>query len=96
MVQSRGGGKSSLIETMVCEIVRIGGGCGVIDAKGDLADCLLRILPHEAYDRAVVIATTAAMAPCINPFDRRIIGAKPHDVVAGEIGEIFARIEPEI
>lgn len=91
-----GSGKSSLIETMVCEIARIGGGCGVIDAKGDLADRLLRILPREAHDRAVVIDTTAAMVPCINPFDRRIIGAKPRDVVAGEIGEIFARIEPEI
>ena len=91
-----GSGKSSLIETMVFEIARIGGGCGVIDAKGDLADRLLRILPREAYDRVVVIDTTATMVPCINPFDRRIIGAKPRDVVAGEIGEIFARIEPEI
>jgi len=91
-----GSGKSSLIETMVFEIARIGGGCGVIDAKGDLADRLLRILPREAYKRVVVIDTTATMVPCINPFDRRIIGVKPRDVVAGEIGEIFARIEPEI
>jgi hypothetical protein len=91
-----GSGKSSLIETMVFEIARIGGGCGVIDAKGDLADRLLRILPREAYERVVVIDTTAEAIPCINPFDRRIVGTRPRDVVAGEIGEIFARIEPEI
>ncbi len=91
-----GSGKSSLIETMVFEIARNGGGCGVIDAKGDLADRLLRILPRAAADRVVVIDTTAPMVPCINPFDRRIIGTKSRDVVAGEFGEIFARIEPEI
>lgn len=91
-----GSGKSSLIETMVVEIARIGGGCGVIDAKGDLADRLLGILPREAYDRVVVIDTTASVVPCINPFDRRIIGTKPRDVVAGELDEVFARIEPEI
>ncbi|PDW05067.1 ATP-binding protein [Candidatus Viridilinea mediisalina] len=91
-----GSGKSSLVETMVYEIARLGGGCGVIDAKGDLCDRLLRILPPEAYDRVIVIDTTAAWVPCINPFDRRLIRDKPRDVVAGEIGQIFARIEPEI
>jgi hypothetical protein len=91
-----GSGKSSLVETMVVEIARIGGGCGVIDAKGDLCDRLLRILPSEAYDRVIVIDTTASIIPCINPFDRRIIRDKPRDVIAGEIGQIFARIEPEI
>ncbi|PDV96523.1 hypothetical protein A9Q02_22685 [Candidatus Chloroploca asiatica] len=93
---SMGSGKSSLVETMVVEIARLGGGCGVIDAKGDLCDRLLRILPPEAYDRVIVIDTTAAWVPCLNPFDRRLIGTKPRDVVAGEIGQIFARIEPEI
>lgn len=93
---SMGSGKSSLVETMVYEIARLGGGCGVIDAKGDLCDRLLRILPPEAYDRVIVIDTTAAWVPCINPFDRRLIRDKPRDVIAGEIGQIFARIEPEI
>ena len=93
---SMGSGKSSLVETMVFEIARLGGGCGVIDAKGDLCDRLLRILPPEAYGRVIVIDTTAAWVPCVNPFDRRIIRDKPRDVVAGEIGQIFARIEPEI
>ncbi len=93
---SMGSGKSSLVETMVYEITRLGGGCGVIDAKGDLCDRLLRILPPEAYSRVIVIDTTAAWVPCINPFDRRLIRDKPRDVVAGEIGQIFARIEPEI
>jgi hypothetical protein len=93
---SMGSGKSSLIETMVVEIARLGGGCGIIDAKGDLCDRLLRILPPEAYRRVIVIDTTAPIIPCINPFDRRIIRDKPRDVIAGEIGQIFARIEPEI
>lgn len=93
---SMGSGKSSLVETMVFEIARLGGGCGVIDAKGDLCDRLLRILPPEAYARVIVIDTTAPFIPCINPFDRRIIRDKPRDVIAGEIGQIFARIEPEI
>lgn len=93
---SMGSGKSSLVETMVFEIARLGGGCGVIDAKGDLCDRLLRILPPETYSRVIVIDTTAPVIPCINPFDRRIIRDKPRDVIAGEIGQIFARIEPEI
>ena len=93
---SMGSGKSSLIETMVFEIARLGGGCGVIDAKGDLCDRLLPILSPEVYARVIVIDTTAPWVPCINPFDRSIIRDKPRDVVAGEIGQIFARIEPEI
>ena len=93
---SMGSGKSSLVETMVYEIARLGGGCGVIDAKGDLCDRLLRILPPEAHHRVIVIDTTAPWVPCINPFDRRLVRDKPRDVVAGEIGQIFARIEPEI
>ena len=68
----------------------------MIDATGDLCDRLLRILPPETYDRVIVIDTTAAWVPCINPFDRRLIRDKPRDVIAGEIGQIFARIEPEI
>ncbi|MEF3275167.1 MAG: type IV secretory system conjugative DNA transfer family protein, partial [Chloroflexus sp.] len=90
---SMGSGKSSLVETMVYEIARLGGGCWVIDAKGDLCDRLLDILPPEAYDRVIMIATTAAWGPCSNPCDRRLIRDKPRDGIAGEIGQIFARIE---
>lgn len=93
---SMGSGKSSLIETLVAELVRVGSGCGIIDAKGDLSDRLLRVLPPEVAERVIVVDTTATWIPCINPLDRQIIGTKPRDVITSEIGQIFARIEPEI
>lgn len=93
---SMGSGKSTLIENLVAELARVGSGFGVIDAKGDLCDRILRLLPPDAQQRVIYLDTTAEWVPCINPLDRRILGAKPREVVAAEIGQIFARIEPEI
>ena len=91
-----GAGKSSLIELLVCELARVGAGCGVIDAKGDLADRLLAALPADARTRVVFVDTGAASLPCINPLDRRLRAAGMSDTqIVGQVEQLFARMDPE-
>jgi hypothetical protein len=91
-----GSGKSCFVETLAVEIARNGGGFGLIDAKGDLADRLLAALPHEVHDRVVVIDTSSPIVPCLNPMDARLLrdGVTVERLV-GQVGQLFARIDPE-
>jgi hypothetical protein len=91
-----GSGKSCFIETLAVEIARSGGGFGLIDAKGDLADRLLAALPREAHERVVVIDTSSPIVPCLNPMDARLLrdGVSVERLV-GQVGQLFARIDPE-
>jgi|GEM_PF-2153339 len=92
-----GSGKSSFLEVMLVEVARVGGGFGVIDAKGDLVDRIIRVLPPEVYDRVIVMDVTAEQIPSINPFDRRMLAeGMPMSVMAGLAEQIWYRMDPEI
>jgi hypothetical protein len=91
-----GSGKSCYMETLAVELARVGSGFGLIDAKGDLADRLLAALPLAVHDRIIVIDLEQAVVPCINPMDARLLRAGvPIATIAGQIEQLFARIDPE-
>lgn len=92
-----GSGKSCQIETLAVEIARVGGGFGLIDFKGDLADRLLAALPVACHNRVIVIDLSGGVVPCINPLDARLIRQEdiPLATLAGQIEQLFARIDPE-
>jgi hypothetical protein len=91
-----GSGKSCFLEVLILEIARNGGGCCVVDQKGDLTDRLLAALPCEVHDRVLLIDTSSTLVPCINPMDARLLqeGASVEQLV-GQIEQLFARIDPE-
>jgi hypothetical protein len=92
-----GSGKSCFVETMAVEIARNGGGFGLIDAKGDLADRLLAALPAACHDRVIVVDVGGGVVPCINPMDPRLLREGiPLATLVGQIEQLFARIDPEI
>jgi hypothetical protein len=91
-----GSGKSCFVETMAVEIARNGGGFGLIDAKGDLADRLLAALPTACHDRVIVVDVGDGIVPCINPMDPRLLREGiPLATLVGQIEQLFARIDPE-
>ena len=92
-----GAGKSSFIEVLAFELARIGAGCIIIDAKGDLADRIVAALPPETHERVILIDLTAPSVPCLNPLDRRLAGdgVSPAQLV-GQVETLFARMSPEV
>jgi hypothetical protein len=91
-----GSGKSCFVETLAVEIARSGGGFGLIDAKGDLADRLLAALPPACHDRVIVVDIGGGVVPCINPMDPRLLREGiPLATLVGQIEQLFARIDPE-
>jgi hypothetical protein len=91
-----GSGKSCCIETLAVELARVGGGFGLIDVKGDLANRLLAALPSAAHDQVVVIDLGTPVVPCINPMDARLLRTGVSiATIAGQIEQLFARIDPE-
>jgi hypothetical protein len=91
-----GSGKSSFLEVVVQELARVGAGCVVIDAKGDLADRLVGIIPPDAQERVLLVDLAADRVPCLNPIDRRFRdeGVSIPQIV-GQVEQLFARMNPE-
>lgn len=97
VVGPMGAGKSSFIEVLMAELARIGAGCILVDAKGDLADRVVGILPPEAQARTILVDLTAPSIPCLNPLDRRLAGdgVSPAQLI-GQVETLFARMSPDI
>jgi hypothetical protein len=53
-----GAGKSHLTKVILGEVLRVGGGFGVIDHKGDLITDLLRMIPPDRYKDVVLFDPT--------------------------------------
>lgn len=95
IIGGTGSGKSALIANLVLQDVRAGRGALVVDAKGDLVDDLLRLIPPERQNDVVVLDPASGGA---QPGLALFAPGKTHerdpeltaDLILGTLRELFA------
>ena len=88
-----GSGKSTVAEHLIANSIKAGHGLFVIDAKSDLAEDTLRLVPPDRWDDVVVI-DPAADGPVVgfNPFDSP---GTPPEIIADTILQIVHDLWPD-
>lgn len=86
-------GKSTAAAHLIAHSIRAGHSIFVIDAKSDLAEDTLRLVPHSRWDDVVVL-DPAAEGPVvgINPFDSP---GTPPEIIADTILQILHDLFPD-
>lgn len=89
-----GTGKTALLERLLISVIRAGGGCGLIDPHGDLAERLLDFIPRTRTNDVVLLDPADMERPVgMNLFDQ-VLPECRHLVASGVLS-VFRKLYAE-